>query len=59
MMHLLFLMQQSESSSKAQHDKKYSTRSLPLSPLTEEETQLIGNFADTTLNLIRRYSLLI
>ncbi|KAG8197143.1 hypothetical protein JTE90_011305 [Oedothorax gibbosus] len=48
---------QSESSSKSQHDKKYSTRSLPLSPLTEEETQLIGNFADTTLNLIRSIKL--
>ncbi|GFS76247.1 diacylglycerol kinase eta [Trichonephila clavipes] len=44
---------QLESSSKMLHDKRNSNRSMPLSPLTEEEIQLIGNFTEAVLNLIR------
>ncbi|PRD25885.1 UNVERIFIED_CONTAM: Diacylglycerol kinase eta [Trichonephila clavipes] len=54
--HLLYFhnLQQLESSSKMLHDKRNSNRSMPLSPLTEEEIQLIGNFTEAVLNLIRR-----
>ncbi|GFY52065.1 diacylglycerol kinase delta [Trichonephila inaurata madagascariensis] len=44
---------QLESSSKMLHDKRNSNRSMPLSPLTDEEIQLIGNFTEAVLNLIR------
>ncbi|GIY85956.1 hypothetical protein CDAR_559931 [Caerostris darwini] len=44
---------QSESSAKLLHDKRNSNRSMPLSPLTDEEVQLISNFTEAVLSLIR------
>ncbi|XP_015906416.1 diacylglycerol kinase delta isoform X2 [Parasteatoda tepidariorum] len=44
---------QMESTVRTWHDKRSSGRSIPLSPLSDEETQLLGNFTEVVLNLIR------